>query len=84
MTKNRRTRPKLQPSVTIRDKTDQSVTVEYMFPNGKGGLISFFFSDFGDRQEPSVSLYRTDAGIRVGGPENQPHPGGVTTEPKNG
>jgi hypothetical protein len=80
--KNRRTRPKLQPNVTIRDKSDQTVTVEYMFPNGKGGLVSFFFADFGDRHEAQVTLYRTDAGIRVVGPSNQPIYGGLTTDPE--
>lgn len=59
-----------RPKVTARAGTGGETIVEFLFPNGKGGLISF--RDWGgdDAPKPVIDIYRTDSGIEILVPEN--------------
>lgn len=79
-------RSKHTPSVTIRERAEQSVRVEFSFPDGKGGLVEFFFAVYPDgRTEPRVTLYRMDDGIRIYHPlpAHDSYSGGLTRKDPN-
>jgi hypothetical protein len=73
------------PRVTVRESSDTNVTVEFMFPNGKGGLMQFsnrvYDADDRKKDQPHIYFYRTDGGIQISLPTNVPLHGDTTTEP---